>query len=83
MSKDSRRNADGYRQMFRKHFIPILINAGPRAISLHHRRIAQYYGLAGATEEAAINKLAAFAWLPDPRVAVRKLRTALQSIDPR
>jgi glycosyltransferase involved in cell wall biosynthesis len=47
ISKDERRAAQGYKQVVKKHLLPIMLRLGPRAVSNHHRVIAQHYSLAG------------------------------------
>jgi hypothetical protein len=43
ISKDERRAAQGYKQVVKKHLLPMLFNVGPRAISRHYRAIAGHY----------------------------------------
>jgi glycosyltransferase involved in cell wall biosynthesis len=64
ISKDERRAAQGYKQVVRKHLLPIMFKLGPRAISKHYRVIARHYFLAGEAKQARISSLSAFLWWP-------------------
>jgi glycosyltransferase involved in cell wall biosynthesis len=76
ISKDERRAAQGYKQVVRKHLLPIMFRLGPRAISKHYRVIAQHYSLAGDAKQARIASLGAFLYRPSPRAAVHYARAA-------
>jgi glycosyltransferase involved in cell wall biosynthesis len=43
-SKDERRAAQGYKQVVRKHLLPIMFRLGPRAISNHYRCQTLFFG---------------------------------------
>jgi hypothetical protein len=60
ISKDERRAARGYKQVVKKHLLPMLFNVGPRAISRHYRAIAGHYSLAGDAKQARMSKLSAY-----------------------
>ena len=64
ISMDERRAAQGYKQIVRKHFLPIMFKLGLRAISKHYRVIARHYSLAGEAKQARISSLSAFLWWP-------------------
>jgi glycosyltransferase involved in cell wall biosynthesis len=64
ISKDERKAAQGYKQVVRKHLLPIMFRLGPRAISKHHCAIARHYSLAGDIRQARISSLIAFLGWP-------------------
>jgi len=74
ISKDERRAARGYKQVMKKHFLPIMFKLGPSAISRHYTAIARHYSLAGETKRARISRLSAFLWWPSPRTAIHRAR---------
>ena len=73
ISKDERRAAQGYKQVVRKHLLPIMLRLGPRAISKHYHLIARYFSLAGEYKQARIASLSAFFYWPSPRAIVHLL----------
>jgi glycosyltransferase involved in cell wall biosynthesis len=77
ISGDERRAAQGYKQVVKKHFVPIMLKLGPRAISRHYRAIARHYSLAGEIKQARISSLSAFLWWPSPRTAIGSGRARL------
>jgi glycosyltransferase involved in cell wall biosynthesis len=77
MSKNLIKNAMGYEYVVRKHCVEIFQHLGPRAVSQHYTRIAGHYVEAGALKLAGKYKWKSFLWWPNPRRAVRKIKTAL------
>ena len=67
ISNDERRAAQGYNQVVKKHFVPIMLKLGPRAISRHYRAIARHHSLAGEAKQARISSLSAFLLWPSLR----------------
>jgi glycosyltransferase involved in cell wall biosynthesis len=74
ISNDERRAAHGYKQVVKKHLLPIMFKLGPRVISRHYRAIARHYSLAGEAKQARISTLGAFLWWPNPRTAIHCAR---------
>ena len=81
ISNDERRAAQGYKQIVKKHFLPIMFKLGPRAISRHYRAIAGHYSLAGETKQARISNLSASLWWPSPRTAIHCARAVWRLVD--
>jgi glycosyltransferase involved in cell wall biosynthesis len=77
ISKDLLRGAAGYEYIVNKHFSEVLRRVGPKAVSQHYEMIASHYAQAGASDMATKSKWRSFLWWPNPRLAIRKLRTAL------
>jgi len=78
ISTDERRAAQGYKQVVKKHLLPIMFKLGPRAISRHYRAIARHHSLAGEVKQARISSLGAFLWWPSPRATIQWARTVLK-----
>jgi glycosyltransferase involved in cell wall biosynthesis len=78
ISKDERRAAEGYKQVIKKHFLPIMFKLGPRAMSRHYLAIARHYSLAGDAKQARISSLSAFLWWPSPRAIIHRARAVLK-----
>jgi hypothetical protein len=74
ISKDERRAAEGYKQVVRKHLLPIMFRLGPRAISKHYRAIARHYSSAGEPKRARMSTLSAFLYWPSLRVTIHCAR---------
>jgi glycosyltransferase involved in cell wall biosynthesis len=74
ISNDERRAAQGYKQVVKKHLLPIMFKLGPRAISRHYCAIARHYSLAGEVKLARISRLSAFLWWPSPRATIHCAR---------
>jgi glycosyltransferase involved in cell wall biosynthesis len=78
ISKDERRAAQGYEQVFKKHLLPIMFKLGPRVISGHYRVIALHYSLAGEAKQARMCRLSAFLWWPSPSATIHYARKVLK-----
>ena len=74
ISNNERRAAQGYKQVVKKHFLPIMFKLGPRAISRHYCAIARHYSLAGEAKQARISSLSALLWWPSPRATIQRAR---------
>lgn len=77
MSRNLIKSAAGYEYIVTKNLAEILLRVGPKAISQHYELIARHYAQAGAPDLATKSKLKSFLWWPNPKRAVRKLRSAL------
>lgn len=64
ISKNMAREAEGYKQVFNKHFFEILKRLGPQVIAHHYRHIADRYQAAGNQNSARRYQLLAFIWWP-------------------
>jgi hypothetical protein len=79
ITKDRRRDALGYEQVVRKHFLSML-RTGPATLSNHYRKLAQRYAEAGAKPDALRSKLYAKLWRFAENVP-RAFRNARKSMD--
>lgn len=64
ISKNMVREAEGYRQVFKKHFFEIIKQLGPQVIAHHYRHITDRYQSAGDQKSARFYQIAALLWWP-------------------
>lgn len=64
ISKNMVREAEGYRQVFNKHFFENVKQLGPRTVAHHYRSIANCYQLAGDQNSARRYRLLSLLWWP-------------------
>jgi glycosyltransferase involved in cell wall biosynthesis len=64
ISQDLVREAEGYRQVFNKHFFEIVKHLGPRIVAHHYRHIANRYQSAGNQNAARYYQILSFLWWP-------------------
>jgi glycosyltransferase involved in cell wall biosynthesis len=77
ISKNLLRGAKGYEQVLRKHLREIVLKVGPRALSEHYAWLSSEYRSAGDERSSRRCRYISFLWWPNPRVPLRKLRTAI------
>ncbi len=78
ISKDLRRSARGYEEVFHKHYVAILRWAGPRALARHYRVAADWYRRGEDQRAARRCLMLAFLWSSlDPKALSHKLRQLL------
>jgi glycosyltransferase involved in cell wall biosynthesis len=64
ISKNMLREAEGYKQVFNKHFLDNFKHGGPRIIAQHYQSIANRYQLAGHLHTAKRYQILSFIWWP-------------------
>ncbi|OWY65471.1 hypothetical protein B7486_41835 [cyanobacterium TDX16] len=64
ISQDMAREAEGYKQVFNKHFFEIAKQLGPRIVAHHYRHIANRYKSAGNQNAARYYQILSFLWWP-------------------
>jgi glycosyltransferase involved in cell wall biosynthesis len=64
ISKNAMREAEGYKQVFIKHFFEIVKYSGPPIVAHHYRAIADRYQTAGDRDSARRYQLIALLWWP-------------------
>lgn len=64
ISKNMTREAEGYRQVFNKHFFEIVKQLSPRILAHHYRSIANRYQMAGNQNSAQRYQLLSILWWP-------------------
>jgi len=69
--------AESYEYIVRKHLMEMLLRVGPQVVSEHYNVIARHYAQAGISHLVRKSKWKSFLWWPNPKRAIRKLRTAL------
>jgi glycosyltransferase involved in cell wall biosynthesis len=80
ISQNLVREAEGYRQVFNKHFFEIVKHLGPRTIAHHYRAIADRYQTAGDRNSARRYQILALLWWPfRVKTIYRKVRQLLQA----
>lgn len=72
ISSNLKRDADGYRQIVRKHFKDILKNLGPKAIARHYLFIGRRYKMANHKFASVCYKLLSLIWWPRFNIEVGK-----------
>jgi glycosyltransferase involved in cell wall biosynthesis len=74
ISKDLLRNAEGYEQVFTKHFWPILHQCGPKVLVEHYQTAAHLYAQANdANNERRCSRNAFFLWPLRPRAILHRV----------
>jgi hypothetical protein len=80
ISQNMVREAEGYRQVFNKHFFEIVKQSGPRTVAHHYRSIANRYQLAGNQNSAQCYQVLSLLWWPFRLKAIyRKVRQFIQT----
>jgi glycosyltransferase involved in cell wall biosynthesis len=80
ISQDMVREAEGYRQVFNKHFFEIVKQLGPPIVAHHYRNIANLYQLAGNKNFARSYRVLSLLWWPFRFKAIyRKVRQFVQN----
>jgi glycosyltransferase involved in cell wall biosynthesis len=80
ISANRLREAEGYKQVFNKHFLEILKQAGPQNIAHHYRHIADRYRTAGDQNSARRYQAIALLWWPFRlKTLYRKVRQLVQT----
>ncbi len=64
ISQNMVREAEGYSQVFNKHFWEIVKQLGPRIVACHYRNIANRYQSAGNQNYARLYQILSFLWWP-------------------
>jgi glycosyltransferase involved in cell wall biosynthesis len=64
ISKNMMREAEGYRQVFNKHFSEIIKRAGPRTVAHHYKAIADRYQAANDQKSAQHYQILSLLWWP-------------------
>lgn len=77
ISKNFLRSAEGYEYVVRKHLSQILLHLGPQAVSQHYQIIGGQYAQAGASKMVIKSSWKSFFWWPNPKRAMRRLRSVL------
>ena len=80
ISQDMAREAEGYKQVFNKHFFEIVKNLGPQVVAHHYRHIVDRYQAAGNQKSARHHQIVAFLWWPFRfKTIYRKIRQLVQT----
>ncbi len=80
ISQDRVREAEGYRQVFNKHFLEILKQSGPPIVAHHYRHIADRYQSAGNQNAARRYQIIALLWWPFRfKTVYRKVRQLIHT----
>lgn len=80
ISKSMKREAEGYRQVFNKHFLENVKQVGPRTVAHHYRAIADRYQAANDQNSARLYRILSFLWWPSPfKTIYRKVRQLVQT----
>jgi glycosyltransferase involved in cell wall biosynthesis len=64
ISKNVVREAEGYRQVFNKHFFEIVMQLDPRTVAYHYQNIANRYQSAGNQNSAQRYQILSILWWP-------------------
>ena len=64
ISQNMVREAEGYRQVFNKHFFEIVKQSGPRTVAHHYRSIADRYQSAGDRNSSQYYQILSLLWWP-------------------
>jgi glycosyltransferase involved in cell wall biosynthesis len=79
ISKDLLRTAQGYEQVFLKHWWSILYHLGPKTLASHYQRTAGLYNEANDEDEARrCLKIAILLWPFRPRTIFKRLRRLMK-----
>jgi glycosyltransferase involved in cell wall biosynthesis len=80
ISKNMVREAEGYKQVFNKHFLEIARKLGPQVVAHHYRHIADRYQAAGNQNSAQRYQIIALLWWPFRlKTIYRQVRQLVQS----
>lgn len=80
ISKNIVREAEGYKQVFKKHFFEIVKQLGPRTVAHHYRSIEACCQLAGDQNSARRYQILSFLWWPFRfKTIYRKVRQLVQA----
>lgn len=80
ISQDMAREAEGYKQVFNKHFFEIFKQLGPRTVAHHYRHIAQRYQSSENHNSALRYQFIALLWWPFRfKTIYRKARQLVQT----
>lgn len=80
ISQNMVREAEGYRQVFNKHFFEIVKQSGPPIVAHHYRAIADRYQAAGDQNSARRYQILSLLWWPFRiKTIYRKVRQLVQT----
>jgi glycosyltransferase involved in cell wall biosynthesis len=80
ISKNMVREAEGYKQVFNKHFLEIVMQLGIRTVAHHYRSIAKRYQLSGNQNYAQLYQVVSLLWWPFRlKTIYRKVRQLVQT----
>jgi glycosyltransferase involved in cell wall biosynthesis len=80
ISKNMAREAEGYKQVFNKHFFEIFKQSGPRTVAHHYRSIAERYQSTGNQNAARHYYILSLLWWPSRfKTVYHKVRQLAQT----
>ena len=80
ISKNMKRDVEGYQQVFNKHFSEVIKQAGPRAVAHHYQNIANRYQSIDEQDSATYYQFLSLLWWPFRfKTAYRKLRRLIHA----